>query len=136
MKTGICHKLMVSVLALLVLVITNSFAIEKHFCGDNLITSSVFAELEKCSGCLDPDDVTNIIDHCCKDVIDVQEGQDATTVKKIDDLDVGQQVFLVAFGNAFFSLFQPDSKRPENSLHYDPPTISFDLQSCYQIYLI
>ncbi|WP_295182686.1 hypothetical protein [uncultured Christiangramia sp.] len=136
MKIAFPHKLLVSLLALLVLVTTNSFAIEKHFCGERLIDTSVFAELEKCPGCLDAKDNIPSESECCTDVVDVLEGQDITTVKKIDDLDVDQQVFLVAFGKAFFSLFQPESKSPENSLYYDPPTISFDLQSCYQVYLI
>lgn len=135
MKIAFPHKLLVSLLALLVLVTTNSFAIEKHFCGERLIDTSVFAELEKCPGCSGTEEIPSESD-CCKDIVDVLEGQDITTVKNIDDLDVDQQVFLVAFGNAFFSLFQPESKSPENLLHYDPPTISFDLQSCYQIYLI
>lgn len=136
MKIAFPHKLLVSLLALLVLVTTNSFAIEKHFCGERLVDTSVFAELEKCPGCSGTEEKIPSESECCKDVVDVLEGQDITTVKKIDDLDVDQQVFLVAFGNAFFSLFQSESKSPENSLHYDPPTISFDLQSCYQVYLI
>jgi len=135
-KTGIFQKFMVSVLALLVLVITNSFAIEKHFCGDNLITSSVFAELQKCSGCIDPGNESSIIDHCCKDVVDVQEGKEATTVKKFDDLEKKQQVFLITFSNAFFSVFQPDSILLQDFRHYDAPLITKDSRLYYQVFLI
>ncbi len=129
------HKFLVSLLALLVLVTTNSFAIEKHFCGDQLVDTSVFAELEKCPGCLGAEEAPSEPD-CCKDVVDVLEGQDITTVKKMDDLEQDQQVFLIAFGHTFFSLFQPVSRRLDNLLHYDPPSITFDLQSNYQVYLI
>ena len=43
------HKIFSVFLALVVLVSTVSFTIEKHFCGDVLIDIAMFSDVKKCS---------------------------------------------------------------------------------------
>ena len=48
MVSKIPHKIFSVTLALLVLMSTLSFTVEKHFCGDVLVDVSVFTETQKC----------------------------------------------------------------------------------------
>lgn len=120
-------------MAFLVLFSTVSFTIEKHFCGDVLVDVSLFTEAEKCAS--EAEETIAKMD-CCKDTVDVIQGQDELTVKTIDDLEFDQQVFLVAFSHAYFDLFEDFSEREIPYKDYSPPNLVYDIQVRDQVFLI
>ncbi len=124
-------------MAMLLLFSTVSFTVEKHFCGDVLIDVAVFSDVHKCGLELDDSQQTNVVKKsCCKDTLEIVEGQDELTVKTFDDLDVNQQQFLTAYTYSFNSLFEvlPKQIIPHN--HYRPPNLIVDVQILDQVFLI
>lgn len=120
-------------MAFLVLFSTVSFTIEKHFCGDVLVDVSLFTEAKKCAS--EAEEIIAKMD-CCKDTIDVVQGQDELTVKTFDDLEFEQQVFLVAFSHTYFDLFEDLSEREVLHKDYSPPNLVYDIQVRDQVFLI
>jgi hypothetical protein len=138
-KNNNFHKIFLSLLAVLIVLSTTSFTIQKHFCGDFLIDSAVFSAVEKCSKepCSNSDDSTNFTPpDCCNDVADVVQGQDVLITKSFDDLEYTQQVFLLAFSVSYINLFQPLSEYYIPHQYYSPPKLVTDTQVCHQVFLI
>ena len=120
-------------MALLVLFSTVSFTIEKHFCGDVLVDVSVFSEVEKCAS--EAEEIIAKMD-CCKDTVDVIQGQDELTLKAFDDLDFEQQVFVTTFAFSYLNLFQGLPKEIIPHKDYSPPNLVFDIQVRDQVFII
>ncbi|WP_120200320.1 HYC_CC_PP family protein [Ichthyenterobacterium magnum] len=122
-------------MALLVLLSTVSFTVEKHYCGDALIDASVFSEVEKCASEAYEIELEKITKKpCCKDVVDVIEGQDELQKTSFDDLD--QQLFLTAYFKSYKNLFEglPNHVIPHKD--YSPPNLVFDIQLLDAVFLI
>ena len=133
----VLHKFFSVSLALLVLCSTVSFTIEKHFCGDKLIDVSVFSESNKCKMEALAMELENITKTpCCKDKIDVVNGQDELIVKTIDDLDFDQQLFVATFTFSYINLFEglPELVFPHKN--YSPPILVTDIHVIDQVFLI
>jgi hypothetical protein len=76
------QKVFAFLMALLVLVSTLSITIEKHYCGDHLVDVAIFSSAKKC-GPETPDDAPTMkASSCCKDVVDLIEGQDELSISK------------------------------------------------------
>ncbi|EGV43540.1 hypothetical protein BZARG_1321 [Bizionia argentinensis JUB59] len=120
-------------MAILVLFSTVSFTVEKHFCGDVLIDMAIFNAAEKCSSYIVD---VQIINHCCKDTVDVIKGQDELNVKSLTDLDFDQQLFLTAFTYSYLNLFEglPELVVPHKN--YFPPNLIADIQVLNQVFII
>lgn len=129
----VLHRVFSILMAFLVLFSTVSFTIEKHFCGDVLVDVSLFTEAKKCAS--EAEEIIAKMD-CCKDTIDVVQGQDELTVKTFDDLEFEQQVFLVAFSHTYFDLFEDLSEREILHKDYSPPNLVYDIQVRDQVFLI
>ena len=124
-------------MAFIVLCSTLSFTIEKHFCGDFLIATSIFSEVDKCAQEafeLEQEAITK--KPCCKDVVDLIKGQDELQNKSFDDLEFQQQVFLQAFAYSYINLFEglPEHVVPHKD--YSPPNLIYDIQVLDEVYLI
>ena len=131
------HKSFSVTLALLVLFSTVSFTIEKHFCGDVLVDVSIFTEVEKCAmEAFEMEQAAITKKSCCKDQIDVVQGQDELSVKTFDDLDFGQQQFLATFTYTYLNLFEglPEQIIPHRN--YSPPLLVADIQVLDQVFII
>ena len=120
-------------MALLVLFSTVSFTVEKHYCGDVLVDVSVFAEVEKCAS--EAEEMQAKM-HCCKDIVDVIQGQDELSVKTFNDLDFGQQVFLASFAYSYINLFEGLPKEVIPFKDYSPPNLVADIQVLNQVFII
>lgn len=127
------HKSFFVLLALLVLFSTVSFTIEKHFCGDTLIDVAMFSEVHKCG--VDMAKI-NIEKHCCKDVIEVVEGQDQLKVSSSEDLDFEQQQFIASFAYSYYYLFKRLPKQIIPHKNYSPPNLVIDIQVLDQVFII
>ena len=131
------HKLFSTAIALLVLFSTVSFTVEKHFCGDVLVDVSVFSEANKCKmEALEFNQETIQKKTCCKDKIDVVEGQDELIVKSFDDLNVDQQLVLASYTFTYLNLFEGLSQCVVPHKYYSPPNLIIDKQVFDQVFLI
>ncbi|MFB9056311.1 hypothetical protein ACFFU9_06090 [Mariniflexile ostreae] len=131
-KEGL-HKVFSMALALLVLISTVSFTIEKHFCGDVLIDASVFAEVERCG--MESAEI-QYKKSCCKDEVDVIQGQDKLKSSSFEDLDFKQQQFITVFAFVFKNTFKSLSQQVVPHKNYSPPILISDIQVLDQVFII
>ncbi|GAA4893365.1 hypothetical protein GCM10023311_17350 [Flaviramulus aquimarinus] len=133
MVKQLLHKGFSSVMALLVLFSTVSFTVEKHFCGDVLVDVSVFAEAEKCEM-----EALEILQKktCCKDEIEIIEGQDELKVVSFEDLDFKKQHFIIAYTYAYLNGFEGLPKQTIPHKDYSPPNLVTDIQVLDQVFII
>lgn len=131
------HRSFSVLLALLVLVSTVSFTIEKHFCGDVLIDVSVFNEVKKCdmsTSEMAKDTITKKA--CCKDEVKLVKGQDELKVSTFDDLNIQQKLFISSFTFTFINLFEGLDTQIIPHKNYSPPNLVADIQVLDQVFLI
>ena len=124
-------------MAVLVLFSTLSLTIEKHFCGDALVDVSVFTTVQKCSS--DEDSIEHPVimkKSCCKDTVDLVEGQDELLLKTFNDLDDQELEFLVSLVYSFSYVPLLEQKKHVSHKHYEPPNLFYDIQVLYETYLI
>lgn len=132
-------KISSTLLALLVLFSTFSFTVEKHYCGDFLVSVSYFGDGEDCSGeageedCDDPEVIKK--KNCCKDEVEQVQGQDdlKNTVEKFD---IQKQQFIVAFLSSYYNLFVENYEQTNTNEFYSPPNLDLDLQVLHEVYII
>ncbi|WP_407928000.1 HYC_CC_PP family protein [Hanstruepera marina] len=137
MMKDIVHRVFSVGMALLVLFSTVSFTVEKHYCGDVLVDVSLFAEVQKCAmEAYEMEQSSITKKSCCKDTIDVVQGQDELTVKTFDDLEFEQQVFLTTFSYSYLNLFEDLQEREISHQDYSPPNLVYDIQVRDQAFLI
>lgn len=124
-------------MAILVLFSTVSFTVEKHFCGDVLVDVSVFTEAEKCAMEEMEKEIETITKKsCCKDTIDVFEGQDELIVKAFDDLEFEKQIFIASYFYSYINLFEGLPQQIIPHKDYSPPNLIVDLKIVNQVFLI
>lgn len=134
MKLSISHKLVSVALSLLVLLSTFSFTVEKHYCGSHLVDVSIFSKAKDC-GMASASEV-KIKKSCCKDVVDVIEGQDELSTVSFDDLDFESQVFITTFLYSVSILFESLPKQIIPHKDYSPPNLVKDIQLLDDVFLI
>ena len=120
-------------LALLVLLSTVSFTIEKHYCGDTLVDVSVFSEAQKCAM-----EAMEILQKktCCKDEVNVVKGQDELKFSSFEDLEFSQQQFITAYLYTYIDLFEGLPKQIIPHKDYSPPNLVADIQVLDQVFII
>lgn len=133
MNNQLLHKIFSISLSLLVLFSTVSFTVEKHYCGDTLVDVSIFTEAEKCG--MEAQDMLQK-KSCCKDEVDVVQGQDELKAPSFEDLNIEQQQLLVAFTQSYSSLFEIFPKEVIPPTDYSPPNLVYDIQVLDQVFLI
>lgn len=138
MKNGI-QKFSSLILALLVLVSTFSFTIEKHFCGDFLVDQAVFSKVKDCgmsSHDMDAMMASDMLtDSCCTNTHLAIDGQDELKIS-FDNLNFDQQVFVAAFTISFIELFEGDPELVIPFKNYSPPILVTDIHLMDQVFLI
>lgn len=131
------HKMMSFALALLVLLSTLSFTMEKHFCGDTLIDVAIFTKAETCGMDLQAaSKVTSDKKSCCKDELEIVKGQDKLKKATSEDFQIAPQLFLKAFIYAFNSLFEELPNQTIPHQNYAPPILVTDIQVLDQVFII
>ncbi len=137
MKNGF-QKFSSQLLALLVLVSTFSFAIEKHFCGDFLVDQAVFSKVNDCgmsSHNMDFMMADMISDSCCTNTHLAIDGQDELKIS-FDNLSVNQQVFVASYSFSFIELFEGSPELVVPFKYYSPPILVTDIHLMDQVFLI
>lgn len=129
------HKMFSLVLALLVLLSTLSFSIDKHFCGDTLIDMAFFQKAKTCGMEMGTGQKSSIKKSCCKDVIEIVKGQNELKLTSIDNLKFGQH-FIYSFVYAYNNLFESLPKQVIPHKDYSPPNLVPDIQVLDQVFII
>ncbi len=126
-------------LALLIVLSTTTFAVEKHFCGDFLVDVSFFGEADSCFsevdfGCIETEKITK--KSCCKDELQFLDGQNNLKKASDDEVSFEQQNKFVDFCYSTDLLTKkiPDAFVPYGD--YEPPKIIKDIQIFYEVYII
>ena len=122
-------------LALLVLLSTFSFTVDKHYCGDFLVDVSFTGEAEGCGMKMDQTSSTKK-KNCCKDEVQKIEGQDELQNHKVDNITFENQQFLVTFLTSYKDLFVEIESNNKFYKDFSPPDIPLDYQILYQTFLI
>jgi len=124
-------------LAVIVMVSTMSFTINKHYCGDHLVSTSVFLKAKSC-GMDNPQttdkDCETIIKNCCSEEVQLIEGQDDLKLD-LTELDQ-QQLFIYSFVLSYIDLFEGLEKHIVPYKHYKPPLVVRDIQLLDEVFLI
>ena len=125
-------------LAVIVLLSTMSFTINKHFCGDHLVSTSVFLKAKTC-GMDNPQtsdkNCESMVKDCCKEEIQLIEGQDDLKLDLIN-FDSHQKYFLYAMVFTYIDLFEGLDKNIVPYKHYTPPLVVKDIQLLDETFLI
>ena len=134
----ILHKGFSVTLALLVFFSTVSFTIEKHFCGENLIDVALFTKAKTCGMEMENTSIDSSVKKkpCCKDQVDVVQGQDELKFSSFENLDFDQQVFLTTFAYSYINLFEGLPKQIIPHKDYSPPNLVADIQLLNDTFLI
>ena len=115
-----------------------SFTINKHFCGEHLVSTSVFLKAKSCG--MDNPQTTNkecetIVKDCCKDEQQLIEGQDDLKLDLID-LSDQQHYILYSLVLTYIDLFEGLEKHIIPYEHYYPPLVVKDIQLLDEVFLI
>ena len=131
------HKVFSIFMAMLVMFSTVSLTVEKHYCGDTLVDVAIFEEAKKCgmeSSNMPVEEITK--KPCCKDTVDLLEGQDELRVNSFDDFDFEQQLFVATFVYSYINLLEGLPQLVVPHKDYSPPNLIVDVQLLDQVFLI
>lgn len=136
MKKGF-QKSVSTVLALLVLVSTFSFTVDKHYCGSFLVDQAIFSKASTCGMEMHSSPISSAMeeDNCCNNENILVEGQDQLKIS-IQTLDFEQQLFLTAFTFSFRNLFEGLPQQVIPFKNYTPPLIVKDIPVLNDTFLI
>lgn len=124
-------------MALLVLLSTISWSVDKHLCMGRVMDISFFSHADDCGMKM----ALSLLEEdtekpgCCDDESFVLEGQDDLKLTW-SDLDLEQQSFLVAFSTSYLDLFVPLEELPVPHEEYPPPILVRDIHVLDQVFLI
>lgn len=130
----IIHKISAFLMALVVLISTMSFTISMHYCQGELVDTAIFQKAHSC-GMEMGDENTMKKNGCCDDKEINIEGQDELKLP-IADLNLDQQVFVIAFAHSYIELFQTIEDRKNTFFDYPPPFIVRQIFKLDETYLI
>ena len=127
-------------MAFVVVFSTMSVTIHEHYCGGEMVDSSMFLKAESCGmdmamdipaeNC--PEEVNS---NCCEDVVKLVEGQ--TELKtQVTNLDFEQQLFVAAFIKSYINLFEGLDNQVIPFKDYSPPLIIKDIQLLDEVFII
>lgn len=129
------HKILSLAMAILLLLSTSSFILEKHFCGDVLIDTSIFSKANSC----DVNETSKAVSEkksCCENELEIVKGQDKLKKTSSEDLQIDQHVFITTFIFSYINLFEglPEQVIPHKD--YSPPILVTDIQVLNQVFSI
>ncbi|MHB1197741.1 MAG: HYC_CC_PP family protein [Lutibacter sp.] len=132
-------KILTFFLALLVLFSSVSFTLEKHFCGGQIYSESLFGKAEKCGmeeQCCVAENNNLYISKksCCKDEIQLING---SIFKKESTIKLNnKQQYLSVFVLIDAVLFSQKENKSSHFKNYFPPPNTHNLNILYQVFRI
>jgi len=137
----IFKKISAILMAFVVVFSTMSFTISQHYCGGDLVNTAMFFEVDSCEMEMEmnmpssTEDCNFEQEDCCKDVINIIEGQNELNQQFIN-LNFDQQVFITSLVYSYVNLFEGLDKNIVPFKNYSPPLIVTDIQVLDQVFLI
>lgn len=138
MMKNLLHKLFSVSMALLLLLSTISWTVEKHLCMGRVMDVALFDHANDCgmeTGLALLDDTSIIKKHCCDDEAFTIQGQDDLT-HDFFNFNFSQQVFLISFTSSYLGLFEETTDENIDFDSYPPPILAEDLNILHQVFLI
>ena len=133
----ITYKTFSIILAFLLVFSTVSFTVEKHFCGNTLIDVSLFTQAEKCKMEVPENDQSaKLGKSCCKDTIDVVEGQDELNFNSEFELISNSKILAPKFDFTYLNLYVDLPKQIIPHKDYSPPNLIIDIHIFNQVFVI
>ncbi len=130
---------MSTTLALLLLVSTTSWKVEKHYCLGHVVDISLFSASNGCGmeegASAVEQNGTQYENACCSDVTIIMQGQDDLAIA-FNDFTIDQQQLLFAFSYSYFNFLYAENVQRVVHQHYLPPSIVKDLQVLDETFLI
>ena len=123
-------------MALLVLLSTISFTMEKHFCGDTLIDVSIFSKVDNCCDIKAVAITAFEKKSCCKEEIEVVKGQNDLKKATFEDFQFDQHIFITTFYVSYVNLFEGLPEQVVPHKNYSPPYLVADIQLLDQVFVI
>lgn len=134
---SIAHKLFSFLMALLVLVSTVSWTVDKHLCMGRVMDIALFHHADSCG----MEEAMSVMEGdatdkgCCDDETFTLEGQDDLKLSW-DELGVDTQTFLVAFTQSYWDLLSLSLGEDIPETIYPPPLLVQDLTVLHEVFLI
>ena len=126
-------------LALLVLVSTQSYSVNSHYCSNILVDKAIMKPAKKCDMHGEKTHSEQKHEHkkdeCCDDEVEIIQGQDELKVPSLQT-ELPNPIFVEAFVFTFF--FNTTFETEVNTTIYEdpPPLLQRDFQTLYQVFLI
>lgn len=126
-------------MALLLLLSTTSWKVEKHYCMGRLMNVALFTDVETCgmdmSASMAGENLGEAKNSCCDDEVVFVDGQDDLKIS-FNDLNVEQQSFLIALSYTYFSVLHDLKEQPVPHERYPPPILVKNIQLLDEAFLI
>lgn len=137
---SVLQKILSLLMALLVLLSTVSFTVNEHFCGDKLVSKSVYIKADDCGMEIMK---TNEDTEACKVVKPNCCTEKQTLVKEQENIKDSaiaitkfQANLLTCFAYSYKALFTEVSKKATSFAHYQSPLVVKQLFKLDQVFLI
>lgn len=126
-------------MALLLLLSTISWKVEKHYCMGRLMDVALFTDVDTCgmdmSSSMKVENLDETKNSCCDDEVVFVEGQDDLKIS-FNDLDIEKQSFLIALTYSYSIILQDLIGQPVPHEQYPPPILIKDIQLLDEAFLI
>ena len=121
-------------MALLLLVSTTSWKVEKHYCLGHLVDVALFGDAEDCgmemSSSQDSTEMS-----CCSDEVIAVDGQDDLN-RNFEDFSLEDQFLLAALTYTYIDLYVGLAEQVVPHRTYPPPILVRDIHVLDQVFLI
>ncbi len=125
-------------MALLLLLSTISWTVEKHLCMGQVMDIALFNKADDCgmeAGLALLGDTSIEKKHCCDNEAFTMQGQDTLNLD-VSHFDFSQQVFLISFTTSYLCLLQETTEKNIALDSYPPHILAKDLNILHQVFLI
>ncbi|GAA4282249.1 HYC_CC_PP family protein [Gaetbulibacter aestuarii] len=131
-------KILASTMALLVFFSTLSFTVDMHFCGDKLVETAFFHKAKGCGMTMEKpatNDCSTVKKNCCSEKQSLVNGQDELQLN-LQKISFEKQIFVAAFVQTYYNLFQTSEKEVSSYTAYSPPFVVKNIYKLDETYLI
>ena len=130
-------KIIATLLALVVLLSTFSFNVEKHFCGDSLVAISYVGNVASCDDVEEDSCESKTIEpSCCKDDVEFLKGQTQIQKSPVEKVTFTKVITAVTSYTYYKQLFSDLKRQFVPHRLYIPPKLFSDIQVLHEVFII
>ena len=130
-------KTIATLLALVVLLSTFSFNVEKHFCGDFLVAISYVGSVASCDDVEEDSCESKTIEpSCCKDDVEFLKGQTQIQKSPVEKVTFTKVITAVTSYTYYKQLFSDLKRQFVPHRLYIPPKLFSDIQVLHEVFII